>query len=65
MNCDSARDKLCLAGDNQERFVNAGAQVETCRSGRGVRGQLVIQARVKDTDVYLRHAVFASVVLHY
>jgi hypothetical protein len=62
MYCNPARNKLCLARDDRERFVNAGAKVKTCRSRRRVRGQLVIQARVKDTDIYLRHAVSADTV---
>src|SRR5512134_2940721 len=52
---DSARNECRAARPQLERRVDAGAQVEPCRTLRRVLRRRVVQARIEDADVDAVH----------
>ena len=55
MDGDAAGDKLSRARLEFDRLIDAGAQVQAGSAGGGIVRQIVLQARVEDSNVEFVH----------
>src|SRR6266481_840843 len=52
VNRNAARKKLALIGLNHHVVLDAGAQVNSSRTGSGIAGHIVMQTLVENLDIY-------------
>jgi len=58
MQGDAAGNQFALAGANGHATLDAGAQVDAGRTGRGISGRVLVQARIQHFDVHFLHFYF-------